>query len=165
MRRFQKARAFVCSCGFLVLLFVLSLISADVLGVGRHAIADDRIGTIKKVEGAVRVVRAKTSVIAKEGGALAQGDVIETGSDGSVGIRFQDDSRMALGPNSALELTKFVYDAEAKTGSFDSRLSNGTMSGSSGRITSWKPGAMKVTTPSMLIAVRGTKFVIRAEGP
>ena len=47
-------------------------------------------------------------------------------------------------------------------GRFDTSLRHGTLSAVSGKIARQSPDAMKVRTPSTILGVRGTEFVVRA---
>lgn len=144
----------------LVLMAFAFLVVAVLPGLGQ---VGDRIGTVKAVSGDVRIVRGGLELAALSGEPLIEGDVILTGEDSAIGLTFIDKSRMSLGPNSTLELAKFVYNAKGGERRFDSRLSRGSMTAASGDIAKWKPLAMRVMTPTMVLGVKGTKFVVRAD--
>ena len=91
-------------------------------------------------------------------------DVVVTGSDGSVGILFADASLLSAGPNSVLAIDKFLFDSTTNQGAFESTLRKGTLSAVSGKIAKQSPDAMKVRTPTTVLGVRGTEFVVRASG-
>jgi hypothetical protein len=93
---------------------------------------------------------------------LQEGDVIKTGRDGSAGVTFNDDSLLSIGPDSALAIDRFAFDSTTHAGRFDTSLRQGTLSAVSGKIAKQSPEAMKVRTPSTILGVRGTEFVVRA---
>jgi hypothetical protein len=91
---------------------------------------------------------------------LAAADVVRTGADGSVGITMRDNSLLSAGPNSVLSLDRFEFDPTTYQGRFDSGLQRGTLAVVSGRIAQQSPQAMTVRTPSAVLGVRGTDFVV-----
>jgi hypothetical protein len=93
---------------------------------------------------------------------LEEGDVIATGRDGAAGVTFTDDSLLSIGPDSALAIDRFAFDTTTHAGRFDTSLRRGTLSAVSGKIAKQSPDAMKVRTPSTILGVRGTEFVVRA---
>jgi hypothetical protein len=121
------------------------------------------IGRIKSHVGTVSVVRGGTAIPARPGLLLEQGDVVVTGKTGRVGIAFQDDTRMALGPNSRIALTEFAYDRARQTGSFVTKVDRGSLGVVSGKIAKSKRDAMRVRTPTSMLGVRGTKFVVEVK--
>jgi hypothetical protein len=128
------------------------------------ASAQEAIGQIKTVTGAVTVHRGGESLTAAAGDHVQQADVLVTGPDGSAGITFADNSMMSLGPDSRLSLEQFRFDTTTHEGAFESSLEKGTLAVKSGQLVKQSPEAMKVRTPGALLGVRGTEFVVRADG-
>lgn len=121
------------------------------------------VGQIKTAKGAVHVERAGQKLPATVGTRIQQSDTVVTGTDGSVGITFVDNSLLSAGPNSSLAIERYVFDSTTHSGAFDSRLSRGTLSVVSGKIARQTPGAMTVKTPAAILGVRSTEFVVRAD--
>jgi hypothetical protein len=121
------------------------------------------IGQIKVVKGQVAIERQGTTLPATVGARLQTSDVVKTGADGSVGITMDDDSLLSAGPNSALALDRFVFDSTTNQGRLDTSLNKGTLAVISGRIAKQAPDAMTVRTPSAILGVRGTEFVVSAD--
>ncbi|HUS24683.1 MAG TPA: FecR domain-containing protein [Candidatus Binatia bacterium] len=117
-------------------------------------------GRIKTVAGAVTIERGAQSLPAKVGLPVQVSDRIVTGADGSVGISFADDSLLSAGPNSSLRIDQFVYGDPKVKPAFESTLQRGTLSAVSGKIVKQAPGAMRVRTPTTILGVRGTDFVV-----
>lgn len=130
---------------------VLALIAAP---------ASAEIGRIKNVVGVVTVQRGAAPMAARPGLKLEQGDLIVTGKGARVGIAFIDDTRFALGPSSRVRLTEFGYDRTRQTGTFVTQVDRGSLGVVSGRIAKSKRDAMRVRTPTAMLGVRGTKFVV-----
>jgi hypothetical protein len=148
-----------------VILIRSALISLLLLAsLSARAAAEAAIGQIKSASGEVTILRGGVSQKAAAGDRVLQKDVLTTGPDGSVGITFADNSMMSLGPDSRLSLDQFVFDTTTHEGVFDSSLSRGTLAVKSGQIVKQTPEAMKVRTPGALLGVRGTEFVVRADG-
>jgi hypothetical protein len=126
--------------------------------------AADPIGQVKTADGPVTVERGGASQPVAIGDHVFQADTVVTGSGGSVGITFVDNSMMSLGPDSRLALDKFQFDATTQDGVFDSSLQKGTLAVKSGQIVKQTPEAMHIKTPAALLGVRGTEFVVRADG-
>jgi len=122
--------------------------------------AADDVGEIKVARGQVSVDRGGQSLPAQVGMALAAADVVKTGADGSVGITMRDNSLLSAGPNSVLSLDRFDFDPTTYQGRFESGLQRGTLAVVSGRIARQSPQAMTVRTPSAVLGVRGTDFVV-----
>jgi hypothetical protein len=128
------------------------------------AFAEPAIGQIKSSAGAVSLLRGGESRNVAAGERVFQSDVLVTGPDGSVGITFADNSMLSLGPESRLSLDRFRFDTTTHEGAFESSLEQGTLAVKSGQIVKQTPEAMKVRTPGALLGVRGTEFVVRADG-
>ena len=142
--------------GFAVLSLLAVLLSASV------AAAADDVGRVKVTRGDVRIERAGQTLPAPVGMKLQENDVVVTGRDSSAGVTFNDDSLLSVGPDSALAIDRFVFDTTTHAGRFDTSLRQGTLAAVSGKIAKQSPDAMKVRTPSTILGVRGTEFVVRA---
>lgn len=119
------------------------------------------IGWLKTANGDVAIIRAGARLPGSVGQALQRGDVIETGADGSAGVTLADNSLLSAGPRTQLSLDEFTYDSSRLKGSSLASLRYGTLSASSGDIARGTPGAMRVGTPTAMLAVRGTNFLVR----
>lgn len=120
------------------------------------------IGQIKVAKGQVSIERGGQLVPATAGARLQPGDVLKTGADGSVGLTMSDNSLLSAGPNSVLSLDRYEFDSTTSQGQFDTTLTKGSLAVISGRIAKQSPDAMKVRTPSSILGIRGTEFVVSA---
>ena len=120
------------------------------------------IGQVKIAKGTVTIERAGQSIPAGVGTRLQTSDVVTTGNDGSVGITMTDDSLLSAGPNSVLALDRYDFDDVTSAGRFDTSLRKGTLAVVSGRLARQSRDAMTVRTPSAVLGVRGTEFVVSA---
>ncbi len=120
------------------------------------------IGQIKVAHGQVTVERKGGALPAKVGMRLETADVLRTGADGSVGITMADNSQLSAGPNTILSLDRFEFDPTSSQGKFDAQLRKGSLAVISGRIAKQSPEAMTLRTPSAILGIRGTEFVVSA---
>src|SRR3974390_3258228 len=137
---------------------VAALLIAAALSTAAAAVGGD-IGRIKSVTGAASVVRGKTVTRAAPGQLLQVSDVLKTGPDGRIGIPFVDNSRFALGPNTTIALSAFEFDDTTHAGQFLTTLNRGSLAVVSGQIAKENKDAMRVRTPTSVLAARGTRFV------
>ncbi len=121
------------------------------------------IGRIKSLTGAAAVVRGKTSIPAVAGQLLQVSDVLRTGPDGRIGITFVDNSRFAVGPNSTIALSQFEFDDTTHLGKSLTTVNRGSLAVVSGQIAHENKDAMRVRTPTSLLAARGTRFVVEVD--
>jgi hypothetical protein len=122
------------------------------------------IAQVKKVTGQVAVLRSGERLPAKIGDLLFEKDVVETGQDGGIGITFVDNTVFSTGPNSQLALDEFRFDSNNFRGSMLADMRQGTLAVVSGDIPRSSPGAMKIRTPTAVLAVRGTTFAVQVYG-
>ena len=137
---------------------VFMMLFAAILLVGS---AQAQIGQIKMLNGEVFIVRNDTKSQAKPGDLLQQADVVETGSKGSVGITFIDNSRFSAGPNTRIELKQFRFNPTTHDGEFITDMNRGTLAIISGQIAKRSPEAMKIKTPTTILGFRGTKSAVK----
>ena len=135
---------------------------ALLLGLPLAAWANDA-GEFKNVSGSVRVEREGKRLPAKVGMPVRQSDIIVTGADGSAGVTFTDNSLLSVGPNSVLAIDKYAFDTTTHAGQFDASLKKGTLAVISGKMVKQSPEAMRVRTPSSIMGVRGTEFVVKVD--
>jgi len=126
------------------------------------AFAND-VGQIKTVKGTVHVERDGQRLAAKPGMGVRQSDTLVTGADGAVGMTFLDNSRVATGPGSVLEIERYNFNSTTHAGEFDASLKQGSIAVVSGKMVKQKPGSMRVRTPYSVMGVRGTEFVVRLD--
>jgi hypothetical protein len=143
---------------------LLLLTLAVLRSASAHADADT-IGYVRTLAGTATVTPAGDSAARPVGIAMPvhERDRVETGPNGRIGITFRDDTRIALGPNSRLDLARFVFRPAENEYGFILRLGYGTLHYLSGLTAKLAPDAISIETPGSTIAVRGTRLLIRAE--
>jgi hypothetical protein len=126
--------------------------------------AESPIAQVKNVTGQAAILRSGERLPAKTGDMLFVRDVIETGSDGGIGITFIDNTVFSTGPNSQLALDQFEFDSDNFRGSMLADMRQGTLAVVSGDIPRSTPGALKIKTPTAMLGVRGTTFAVQVYG-
>lgn len=121
------------------------------------------IGRIKIATGAALVERGKARLPATVGMIVQKGDTLVTGRDGRIGVTFNDDTRMATGANSRINLADYAFDDTTHRGQSLTRVDRGSLAIVSGKIAKANRDAMRVKTPTSLLGVRGTRFVVEVK--
>jgi len=141
-----------------------ALILMAALGFAGSAAAAD-IGLIKVANGSVEIQRGAVKVPAKVGTGVQISDVVVTGADGSAGITFTDNSLVSVGANSVFAIDKYSFDSTTHAGEFEGNLRQGRLAAVSGKMVKQSPESMKIRTPSAIMGVRGTEFVVQVDEP
>ena len=141
---------------------LLSLSSGIGTAVAQEASSEDNvIGRVKTVSGDANIITGNETHPADLGSAVFQGDILETGVDGSLGVVFSDESRISLGPDTSLTVDEYVFEPKQNEGSFLSRMTRGSLLYVSGLIAKIKPESAAVETPVGTIGIRGTRFLVK----
>lgn len=140
----------------------MALVLLLLLGVAHHALAQERSGVLKNIEGDVKIIRDGKSLIALSGGALLEGDRIVTGRNSAAAVTLTDGTVLTAGPNSSIDLTHYSYDQKTQNGSILVSLVQGAMRVVTGIMGKTNPELIKITTPTTVVGVRGTDFIVEA---
>jgi len=87
----------------------------------------------------------------RQGDRLRSGEIVATAGTSSVVMRFDDEQIVALGQNTRMEIQRYDYNAQAKTGNVALRLLRGAMRAITGVIGRSQPTNVAyraATTPS-----------------
>jgi hypothetical protein len=136
-----------------------------VFGEVSYAGATPAVASIQKASGTVTVVRQGRALEATAGLEIEEDDTLRTGPDGSIGVVFKDDTLLSLGPESVLVIDEFVFAPKQGKFSIVLRMLKGTAGYLSGLISKLAPESAHFETPTASIGIRGTRFVVRVEGP
>ena len=139
-----------------------SWIVAAAVAMSLPAFAAD-VGLVKVSKGSVQIERNGAKMPAPVGAAVQASDVITTGADGSAGITFTDNSLVSVGPNSVFAIDKYSFDSTTHAGEFEGNLRKGRLAAISGKMVKQSPESMKIRTPSAIMGVRGTEFVVQVD--
>ena len=122
-----------------------------------------QIAKVERISGEVTVARGSEHAAARTGDPLYEGDVVTTGAAGSIVIAFNDATSFTSGPNSELTLRQFQFNPQDSTGSLLAEVKHGTLSVVSGKLVKGSPGGMKIKTPTAVLNVRGTTFLVKVD--
>ncbi|KQP15188.1 hypothetical protein ASF43_14285 [Pseudorhodoferax sp. Leaf267] len=117
-------------------------------------------GYIKNVMGQATVTSGTSTAAAMPGMALSAGDVIRTGGDGSLGAVMKDNTVLSFGPATTFTLEDYAFEPTQGLLKLGVRIAQGTLHYLSGTIAKLNPQAVEIKTPSGIIGVRGTRFVV-----
>jgi hypothetical protein len=89
------------------------------------------------------------------------GDRIDTGPVGEAQIRFRDNTKLVVGPNSSMVIDAFVFNDNDTAREISINVVKGAFRFITGNS---KKDAYNITTPTATIGVRGTEFDVSVEG-
>lgn len=116
------------------------------------------IGHILKLTGSASVIRNGVSIELHIGDAVQKGDVVQTGSDSSIGLTFIDGSAFGMTSNARMVLNEMIYDPNGSSNSSLISLVQGTITFVAGQTA--KNGNMRVETPVATMGIRGTAVLV-----
>jgi hypothetical protein len=137
---------------------VIAGLASQALAQGMRSPND--VGRIKIAAGIASIERNKKLIPATVGMGVWKSDSLVTGKNGRIGVTFNDNTRFAAGPNSRVEVTEFQFNNTTHKGQFLTRIDKGSVAIVSGQIAKSDRNAMRVRTPTALLGVRGTRFVV-----
>ena len=116
------------------------------------------IGNVTQHKGNALVERSGEKTDLKKGSSIEFKDNVRTGK-GDVGIKFIDDTNVAVSAHSSLVIDEFIYDPNSKTGSkLVMNIALGTVRYASGNIAKLSNQNVDIRTPTARIGVLGTAF-------
>ncbi len=151
----QRSLALFCPALLLLLLAVQ--------GAAAGSSQQEHIANFKNVAGEVTVLRHGASLPAETGMQLYATDTVTTGKSGSAGLLFLDGTAVAIGPASRVDIADYRFSPQAKQYDFSLYLQRGQVLFSTGRIGKLAPEAVKLRTPTAVIGVRGTRFIVKVD--
>jgi hypothetical protein len=117
-------------------------------------------GIIKTLRGQVIIERGTTQLEAKVGDPVQENDRVSVQMWSSVGISMSDETLLSLGQNSVMVIDRYSFNPVTREGRVETSILKGTFRFVTGLIGWLNPGAIKVTTPTAVIGVRGTDFIV-----
>jgi hypothetical protein len=117
------------------------------------------IGSVIELSGVAMITRNNKTIKVEQGTSVQMNDSITT-KNGKLKVKFQDDTTVLLTESSSLLIDDFVYSPSSKYGRLGLKATSGTVRYVSGKIAHSNPNAVKITTPTASVAVRGTDFVM-----
>ncbi len=121
-----------------------------------------RAGTFKQVQGEIRLGTDAGRPAPKSGDAVRPGERIATGKDGAASLVLKDGTVLMLGPDTTADLSQFQFDTTTQEGNFVLELLQGSVRVVTGLLAKINPDRFKVKTPTAVVGVRGTDFIVEA---
>nr|WP_094183435.1 FecR domain-containing protein [Bradyrhizobium canariense] len=120
--------------------------------------AVEPIGNVATVTGIATVIRDKNSYPLRVRADIYLNDVVQTSSNSSLGITFDDATTFNLSASTKITIDTYVYEDGGKhnAGIFD--IGKGTVAFVAAAVA--KTGDMKITTPTATLGIRGTTGVV-----
>lgn len=131
------------------------------LVMAQAAFAGDTIGYVKTMSGKASVVRSGAEQPLTVGAPLYQDDLLKTGKESSLGITMKDGTMLSAGAETELLLDKYAYAPKSGQLGFVARVSQGTLDFVSGMLGKLAPESVAIETPTGVIGMRGTHFVVK----
>jgi len=140
--------------------WILAVAAAALMGSAAYA---QDVGQVKNAKGAVHVEREGKRIPVSAGMPVRSSDTLVTGADGAVGVTFLDNTMVSAGPSTVFSIESYRFDSTTHDGQFDASLKKGSLAVVSGKMVKQTPGSMRVRTPSSVMGVRGTEFLVRVD--
>lgn len=126
--------------------------------------ADDAvIGYIKTITDQTTIADSNGPIKASLGSPIHVGNVIKTDENGAAGVTLKDNTILSIGPNTEFKIEAYQFEPQQDKLQLNASLLKGTLHYISGVIAKLKPEAVTVKTPTGVIAVRGTRFLVKIE--
>ena len=127
--------------------------------------ARDRVGVVKLTQGDTRIIgKDSVSRVPSPGAPVMLGDQVVTGEGAALGLVMDDNSRLTVGPSSRIEFKQFTFEPTTREGNFLVSLLRGSLRLVTGLIGHLRPESERVETPTAVIGVRGTDFIVQVDG-
>src|SRR3989338_3343944 len=120
------------------------------------------IGSVTKGSGAIyfKAKGEKKWIVAEVDIEINEGDRIRTGTDGRMELLLQDGSKLSIGNNTEMEITRFLIDKDKRSGTIF--LIKGKLRAIVAKFSGRTD--MKVKTPTAVAGIKGTDFIVMNEG-
>lgn len=139
------------------------LIAAALLACAANGAAalEGPIGYVKTASGDAQVVDGGKPVKAQPGTPLQTGSLLKTGKAASMGVTLKDNTILSIGPDTEVSVDEYLYAPSRGELKLGASMGKGSLHYASGVIAKLKPEAVALKTPSGIIGVRGTRFVVK----
>jgi FecR protein len=116
------------------------------------------IGNVAVVTGIATVIRDRNSYPLKVRDDIYLNDVVQTASNSSLGITFNDATTFNLSASAKITIDNYVYEDGGKQNSGIFDIGKGTVAFVAAAVA--RNGDMKITTPTATLGIRGTTGVV-----
>lgn len=120
--------------------------------------AVEPIGNVATVTGIATVIRDKNSYPLRVRDDIYLNDVLQTSSNSSLGITFNDATTFNLSASARITIDNYVFEDGGKQNAAIFDVGKGTVAFVAAAVA--KTGNMKITTPTATLGIRGTTGVV-----
>jgi hypothetical protein len=122
-----------------------------------------RIGTFKQVQGDAWIGADAARRAAQPGAGVSLADRLSTGPQGAATLTLKDGTVLTMGPDTVMDLRQFQFDGTTQQGNFLLDLLRGSVRVVTGLLAKVNPELFKVQTPTSVVGVRGTDFIVETQ--
>lgn len=128
----------------------------------------ETVAFMKRIDGQVRVLRPTRDGFDEIEGTVGMDlyaqDAVVSGANGGFDAIFTDNSMVSGVANTCIEISKYVFKPQQKSGEFRMRLGRGVVTVAAGDVAKIKGDTMSVRVRNDTnLAVTGTRLVVRAK--
>lgn len=152
--KFLQPKAYQAQFLFLLMCLTFALPAWSVDLAGRVILAKGQVTAVNQA-GESRALKRRSKVF--------NGDVIKTGPNGSVQLRFVDKALMTIKANSEMDIASYQQGGNGKKEEAIMNLVKGGFRTITGQIGKGDKSAYKVSTPAASIGIRGTNYEVQQE--
>ncbi|MBF0475266.1 MAG: FecR domain-containing protein [Deltaproteobacteria bacterium] len=144
------------------IIFFMALFFLFAWNVNIGAAADNPVGEIVLLEGqaTLRHQDESTAAPVKLGSKVFIKDDVKTGPGAKVRIQFVDQSIVSVAENTQLTITNYLFSPEKKVRASMLNVVFGKVKVFANNLFGFRDKAFKVKTPTAIIGVRGTVFLV-----
>ena len=113
------------------------------------------VAVVSAVSGEASALRGGQSVPLSQGTPLEAGDILFTGDDSSLSVRFNDDSVIDLKEQTRVHVKEFLFEPQEQA--FSMHVMEGVLRSVSGKIVEQNPEAFSISSPLGMVGIRGTE--------
>jgi hypothetical protein len=118
----------------------------------------DPVGSVATLQGSAFVTHNNAATAIHMSDSIYKGDVLRTGTNGTIGITFDDDTTFTLKPNSQIAVDDFVYQQGGSNNAATFNILQGTAAFVAEEVA--HTGNMKIATPTSTLGIRGTTGLV-----
>lgn len=144
-----------------MLRFLITAVAAGLLVLSPGFALAQEVGRVIDLSGGAQVVSGGKRAALAEGATVAVGDRIETDGTGRVSLLFQDETRIAIGPNARLTVDTVLMQNDGVARRFAVSATTGAFRFISGKSDT---SAYEIRTPTATLGIRGTTFDVAVRG-
>jgi hypothetical protein len=122
-----------------------------------------RIGTFKQVQGDAWIGVDTARRAAQPGAGIGLADRLSTGPQGGATLTLKDGTVLTMGPDSVMDLRQFQFDPTTQQGNVLLDLLRGSVRVVTGLLAKVNPELFKLQTPTSVVGVRGTDFIVETQ--